>query len=209
MTSRADFYVYILFRESGAPFYVGMGRRDRCLVHERNVRNNIQDWDNPHKTNIIRKMLAFGRDVPVVKISARLTHEKACEYERAWIATLGRDPSGPLVNRTDGGDGAPGVIVSEVTRRKISAILKGKKHSEAHRQKLREANLEQIRALQSANAVARRGKPMSEAQRQKLIGHSVSEAARQKLREANLGKKASEATRAKMSATHLSRASNG
>ena len=53
-----DYYVYALFRENGDPFYVGMGRGDRWLHHEKHCHRR-----NTHKDNIIKKIKATGAAV--------------------------------------------------------------------------------------------------------------------------------------------------
>jgi hypothetical protein len=227
-----NFYIYILFRDDGTPFYVGKGNGNRWNQHELAVRNKAKRrGENLHKTNIIRKMFAAGwTEVPKIKIAERLTREKACEYEIAWITALGRRPDGPLVNRTNGGDGT--AAPSEETRQKMRAAKLGKKPSEATlvqlrmmnvgrkhanrrgpacseatRQKIRIAKLGKKRPEVGAKVrVALRGRKLSEEHRQKiviaLIGRPVSEATRQKHR----GFRHSEATRAKIGAASKGRA---
>jgi hypothetical protein len=200
--NQTDYYVYVLFRENGAPFYVGKGKGWRYTDHERTVRNNTTRCrNNPHKINIIRQMLSSGwTDVPTIKIAENLTHEKACEYEVAWIAALGRRPLGPLVNMTNGGDGTPGLKPSEAARRNMSGAQRGKKRSQAHIAKLRAANLGKKHSEERCqkNAAVHVGKKHSETTRAKLRTRKTSEATRQLLRAAGIGKKHSEATRAKM-----------
>lgn len=72
--------------------------------------------------------------------------------EPMWIRRF-RDQGVELYNLTEGGDGIPGLVHSEETKRKMSESQRGRKHSEESRQKLREANL---------------GKSPSEETRQKL-----------------------------------------
>ena len=115
---RRDFYVYVLFRPNGVPCYVGKGSGKRW-------QNHLYHGDcNPHLRRIIEKA---GGDIPRVKIHQGLTEAEAFEAERAFIAAIGRvKDGGPLVNMTDGGDGASGAIRSDETRAKMSAALKGK-----------------------------------------------------------------------------------
>ena len=99
-----DFYVYVLFRENGVPFYVGKGRGKRWFRHEETARGSKRRDGNRHKLAVIRKMHVAGLDVPKVKVATSLTDDQACAYEVAWIAAIGRADlgSGPLANMTNG-----------------------------------------------------------------------------------------------------------
>lgn len=92
--------------------------------------------------------------------------------EPMWIRRF-RDQGVELYNLTEGGDGIPGFVHSEETKRKMSKSQRGRKHSEESRQKLREANLgkshsdETRRKLSEANS-GRPKPPRSEEHRQRL-----------------------------------------
>jgi NUMOD3 motif len=131
-----DHYVYILFRDTGIPFYVGMGRKRRWLDHEERVRPG-----RSYKDNIIAEMLRSRRDVPKIKVAENLTKDEAWEIEKSFFAAIGRRPYGPLVNLTCGGDGVcdpseetrelkrirmTGTTVPKGVREKIRAKLKGR-----------------------------------------------------------------------------------
>lgn len=117
MTEHLDYYVYVLFRpDTGTPFYVGKGRGRRWTNHKHHVRPG-----RSHKDNIIARAKARGLDVPVVKIACGLTNDAAIEREIALIAAIGREPLGPLVNLTSGGEGASGI--SEATKDKRRANM--------------------------------------------------------------------------------------
>lgn len=116
---RRDYYVYALFREDGqTPFYIGKGRGHRILQHE---------WEAPrkntHKDRIINKMLKNGIKVPKHKLVEGLTDGEAKQIERDLICLLGREPHGPLVNLTSGGDGVAN-LSAETRARKSEANRK-------------------------------------------------------------------------------------
>ena len=132
-----DFYVYALFRETGEPFYIGKGRRDRWGDHERQARAGEQN----HKAAIIRDMQARGVEVIKVKIHERLPEGVALRYEVAMIAAIGRKPDGPLTNLTYGGDSAPGGIQTQehIMKRVMKQV--GQKRSAEQRARMSAAAL--------------------------------------------------------------------
>lgn len=106
-----DFYVYVYFRLSGEPCYIGKGRGRRW-------RNHLKRSCNPYLKNIIK---SSGGDLPHLKIRSGLSEKEAFEIEIALIRAIGRRPNGPLVNLTDGGDGSSGYIHDAEARAKLSA----------------------------------------------------------------------------------------
>jgi len=136
------FYVYIKFRPCGTPCYVGKGRGNRAFHDGRG---------NPHLQNIARKA---GGKLPTVIVCRDLDEATAFEYERAWIAAIGRGKNGPLVNLTAGGEGASdpceesranmskarvGKPLSPETCKRMSRAKIGKVFSKEHRAKIGEA----------------------------------------------------------------------
>jgi hypothetical protein len=171
-------------------FYVGIGAEEKRAFdkHRR----------NPHWKRIVNKV---GYTVNIVYKD--IEHKEAKKIEILLIEKYGRKNLGlgNLVNMTDGGEGALGVVVSEETRQKMSEKQKsktpmlGKTHSDETKQKISEAN---------------KGKTLSEEHRQKMSeaqkGKTLSEETRQKMSEAkkgnksiNFGKTRSEETRQKIS----------
>lgn len=58
------FYVYLLFRPDGRPFYVGKGVKFRALEHEAEARRHHPYGEsNPFKCNVIRKIIRDGGEV--------------------------------------------------------------------------------------------------------------------------------------------------
>src|SRR5260221_12283744 len=104
-----DFYVYVIFRLNGIPCYVGKGRGDRWLVHEK---RKIKD--NKHFDNIIKQAKKAGKELPKIKLRENLFESEAFDLEKIFIKAIGREiHGGPLVNLTDGGDGPAGQVISE------------------------------------------------------------------------------------------------
>jgi len=75
-------------------------------------------------------MQARGTEVPKVKLHEGLTEVVAHNYEVTLIAAIGRKPHGPLVNETDGGEGASGY------KFKPENIRRGFTHSSETRAKI-------------------------------------------------------------------------
>lgn len=168
MKNPKRFYIYCLFRPwNGEPCYIGKGSGTRTMQHVSTRKRH----HNPHLAAIIKK--AEG-GVPCVILHEGLDEGTAFEYERAFIAALGRSDLGlgPLCNMTDGGDGASGAIASPERRASVSLVHSGKKLTSAQK---------------AAVSVAQKG-------RSKSKGH------REKLRMANLGKKWPEEQKVRMSA---------
>lgn len=144
------FYVYVMFRPNGVPCYVGKGSGRRDGRHE-----GFSRHPNAHLRSIIR---LAGGSIPCVRVREGLSEDEAFKIERVLIATIGRECNGgPLINQTDGGEGAAGYRHTEATKaickeaskrrgravwtkeslalmgRRVSESLKGKPKSEAHR----------------------------------------------------------------------------
>ena len=183
--ANSKFYIYVLFRETGVPFYVGKGNGRRWLEHARG-------WDrrNTHKNATVRKMLAAGHDIPMIKLHEGLTEDVAFAYEKALIAAIGRHDRGlgPLTNLTDGGDGVSGALNisrSAETRAKLAAVQRGRRHSAEARAKMSAAKLGNKTSL---------GRKASVETRTKIAAAKMGNKFR-------LGHKHTPETRAKISAT--------
>lgn len=104
------FYVYILFDHCGIARYVGKGVDDRWLDHERR-----RDLKNHSKQAFIDATLQAIGEIPKIKIGENLLENDALNIERLFIAAIGKAPSGPLTNLTDGGQGLSGYVPSTET----------------------------------------------------------------------------------------------
>lgn len=217
----ACFYVYVIFRKNGEPFYVGKGKRHRWREHIRAVARN-GSGKNEHKDRIIASMLNEGCEPPVVKIAVGLTEAQAFEVERAFISALGRCPRGPLVNMTDGGEGPSGRKLSDTHRNAFTR--KGQRHTPETIEKLRQIARERkptrlgMRNSDEHNAaiaVASKGnkncldRTYSTETRAKLSaslrGRMPAESTIAAVRKANTGRSPSAETRAKLSAASMGR----
>lgn len=123
------------------PFYIGKGEGKRCKKHLSESYNNRDE--NSHKCNVIRKIKELtGTDPKIIKLNENLSESEAHEIETFYIQNIGRHDlkSGPLTNKTDGGEGNSGHILSDDSKRKMVESLKlyysknqnrffGKKHT--------------------------------------------------------------------------------
>ena len=108
------------------PVYVGKGKDDRvfCSSIELQKKNPDLKLSSMIILSGIKESCAF------------------C-YESFLISLIGRKDlyTGPLLNKTDGGDGLSGHIFSEEHRTNIGKKSRGRAHTEATKQKMREKKL--------------------------------------------------------------------
>lgn len=102
----ASFYTYILARPNGVPFYVGKGMGKRWTL-----------GGNEFSRNVARKVHRAGDKVKVM-IFAAADEAAAFRCEVELIAAYGRRDlgTGVLCNLTGGGEGAAGMLLSDVAR---------------------------------------------------------------------------------------------
>lgn len=144
MENNKIYYVYeYLDPTTKTPFYVGKGKDNRYLHHLKNLNNA----DNPHKTNKIKKILNLGL-VPTINIvEGNLSELEAFALENKLILEYGRVDlgTGCLLNLTNGGEGQSGWIPNDEYRNKMSVKTSGenngmfgKKHTDETKNKIRE-----------------------------------------------------------------------
>lgn len=116
-------YVYVLSRPDGSPFYVGVGTKRRILDHRIYARRPA--GSNSRKLNVIRKVWRAGGEIAYAIAAFFDERVQAEAYEVQLIAEIGRRDlgTGPLCNQTDGGEGAP-TPSEEVIRRRSDSLRK-------------------------------------------------------------------------------------
>lgn len=115
-----QYYVYLIWKmytPLPVPFYVGKGHWQRILKHEMESEFVV----NVFKANIIKKHKRLGVECGYSIVGFFDDEESAFRAEVDLIDLIGRfdTKSGPLANRTDGGDGSRGHL----------ALKRGESHS--------------------------------------------------------------------------------
>lgn len=120
LTSCTGYYVYVLRRPDGRPFYVGKGKGPRVLQHE----NEAWHPGNYPKLNVIRAIWKGGGAVQYEIDSMFETAEAAYDREAALILGFRRlHEGGPLTNLAPGGGTDAGI--SPLSREKHRVSLGG------------------------------------------------------------------------------------
>src|SRR5437763_8507531 len=99
LRGHAPYYVYVLCRPCGEPFYVGKGVSLRILQHEAEARTTKT---LTHKLNLIRSLHRQNECVAYRLDSSFADETEALARERALIAEIGRHDLklGPLTNQS-------------------------------------------------------------------------------------------------------------
>lgn len=132
---------YVLYRhirpDKNEPFYIGIGTEKRT----KDVKIRNSHWKNVYNIN--------NQQIEVEILLDGLSWKDACKKETWWINFYGRKDlqKGPLVNLTNGGEGAQGRKKSKETLEKFKSTMKAKgvhhmknyKHSQEAINKIREA----------------------------------------------------------------------
>ncbi len=150
-----NYYTYAYLREDRTPYYIGKGKEYRA--HQRSKTDVKPPKDKSR----------------ILFLKQNLTEEEAFEHEVYMIAVFGRKDlgTGILHNRTNGGEGSSGRILSEKSKTKLREAHKNKKLSEETKKKIGES----------------------------IKGREYSEETILKMRKAKQGKKMSEDAKVKMS----------
>lgn len=148
-TSR--YYVYVLARPDGEPFYVGKGQKNRIYRHEDEARRG----HTCDKCDVIREIWQAGGEIQRSVVLTTNDEQEAFAYETELILLYGRLT---LVNQTDGGLGQRGRTFSQETRERQSAGLRRRYASDPmYRQKILD-HLAAWRASQSPEAMSRKAR---------------------------------------------------
>jgi len=184
------FYVYAYIRKlNGIPYYIGKGRKNRA-------------WTKHYNTRTPKDQ------TKIIILEANLTEIGAFAIERRiikWYGRKGIEENGVLYNKTLGGEGTSGIVMSENHKKKISNANKGRIVTAKTRAKLSAANkgrpiafTEEIRAKLSA---ANKGRPAHN----KGKKHTQESIAKMSASQKGKKKNWSIETRAKMSEFHRNR----
>jgi hypothetical protein len=211
---RQDFYVYEHRRkDTGAVFYVGKGRKCRAS----NKSNRGKYW-----SNVCKGAGGFTISYPVKEVDEELALLAEMELIDAY-----RQMGVRIVNITDGGEGTTGWVPTEETKRKIGNANKhtpkasgerhgmyGKKHSEESLAKMRESQSSRewgkkhpfygkrhTDAAKAKVSLAKKGKCVGS--QNPFYGKTHTPEVAERIRAAQLGRKASEETKKKMSQSAL------
>lgn len=196
------------------PIYVGKGIRERYLSHLMEAYENKDN--NSHKCNVIRKIkIETGNDPVIEKVLKNVSNKESIRLEKFLIELIGRQDlgKGPLLNKTSGGEGALGRILTEFSRKKISQSLikyfEKNEVSDETRKKLSKTLKGKKLPLSWCKNISKgkKGKPLSDSHKKQIsktkllsfrngmkqwntgIPHSLE--TREKIRKANLGQKRS------------------
>jgi hypothetical protein len=180
MKKEAKFYVYALLdpRKPGPfyygnwkfdfePFYVGKGYGKRAYVHDKI--SNACNAFNPEKNCIIQKIKRETGDLHYIVTKRKgLTEQKALDLEILLISRIGRVQlkAGPLVNKTQGGDGMSGTVWTTEAKMRVSQAVTNAWAARTHVEKKRIfAKVAATNAAKPASEKARKAKYHSEALR--------------------------------------------
>ena len=161
------FYTYAYLREDRTPYYIGKGKGDRVYKKSKNDIKPPKDKSR------------------IILLKQNLSEEEAFRHEIYMIAIFGRKDleTGILHNRTDGGDGASGVLQTEETKLKRSNALKGRPRPKEVKNKIGEKNKGRIQTQEARNKIGNTHKG-----NKYWEGRKHTEESKQKMRDAKVGK---------------------
>jgi len=148
------YYTYAYLREDKTPYYIGKGKGNRAYrTRDRGIK--------PPKDKS-----------RIILLKQNLTEEEAFKHEIYMIAVFGRKDlrTGMLRNKTNGGDGVSGAVVSDKTRRKMSEANEGKPRSKEIRKKISKAHKGKTHSEEAKRKMSelKKGKTFSEEHKKKI-----------------------------------------
>jgi hypothetical protein len=148
MVNPNRFYTYAYLRKDRTPYYIGKGCGRRIYARDGRPCNKPKNKSR------------------IVLLKKNLTEEEAFKHEKYMIFVFGRKDlgTGILHNRTDGGEGSSGRVLSTEQRQHLSEIKKGKKLydiTEKTRQKMSVSQSKRTHTEESKKKIslAHKGKP--------------------------------------------------
>ena len=188
MVNPKRFYTYAYLRADNTPYYIGKGQGRRAFT-----KRNYETQPPKDKSRIIF-------------LKQNLTEKEAFKHEQYLILVLGRKDlgTGILRNRTNGGEGNTGRIVSEETRNKLSIAAKRQIKDEKYCKKMSLIKTGFIHSEESKRKISEKhkGKIVSEETKRKIseknMGYKHTEEAKRKISEKSRGRPVSEEVREKV-----------
>ena len=118
-----EYYTYAYLREDKSPYYIGKGKGNR--IYNRRKKDTKPPKDKSR----------------IIFLKQHLTEEEAFKHEIYMIAVFGRKDlgTGILRNKTNGGEGASGLVMTEESKSKISQSNRKRTHSEKTKMKISES----------------------------------------------------------------------
>jgi hypothetical protein len=148
-----QYYTYAYLREDRTPYYIGKGKGNRInSTHRKHIKLP------PHERRIILKQ--------------NLTEAEAFQHEIYMIAVFGRKDlgTGILINRTIGGEGISGRVVSEETRNKIAEANRNR--SPETIEKIRQASLNMSQEQKDKISLSNINRKHSKEERERKSKHN-------------------------------------
>jgi hypothetical protein len=192
MVNPNRFYTYAYLREDRTPYYIGKGTGYR--IYQKRGRPCSKPKDKSK----------------VIFLKQNLTEEEAFGHEIYMISVFGRKDlgTGILRNKTNGGDGTSGRVLTDEIKKKISKSNMGKKGSNGFLGKTHSKETKnKISELKKGKSGPNKGKIFSEEVRKKMSegkkGKSLSEEHKRKVGESAKGRLLIEESKRKISQSKL------